>query len=643
MIKISQLELLRGGKHLFNNASATLFESHKVGLVGANGCGKSSLFALFRGELTVDSGSCDIPKQWRIASVKQETPALEISALDYVLQGREDYYQIIVALREAEATQNGAEQARLHQALEDIHGYQIEAKAGELLHGLGFSNQQLVEPVKAFSGGWRMRLNLAQALIQDAELLLLDEPTNHLDLDAVYWLERFLKQYAGTLVLISHDREFLDAIVDEIWHVENQQLNCYKGNYSQFERQKAERLAQQQANFEKQQQQIAHLENFIRRFKAKASKAKQAQSRVKALERMEKLAPAHIDSPFDFEFAEPASLPNPLLTMEKVVAGYGEKIILENIKLNLVPGSRIALLGRNGAGKSTLIKLLSGTLSPLSGELFQHQGLTVGYFAQHQLEFLDPKASPLLHLQRIDGKASEQSLRDFLGGFAFHGDKALDPVAPFSGGEKARLVLAMLVYQKPNLLLLDEPTNHLDLEMRHALVMALQGFEGAMVTVSHDRHLLKNTADEYYLVDNGQVSQFSYELEDYYNWLNNNKKEQAAKTAATTSDAKTNSAQNRKDTKRKEAEFRKQIQPLKKQITQLETKLDKLTDALAQVQTVLADNDMYLDENKAQLSKALAEQAKLTPELNDVEEALLFKLEELEEMEQAFAKELAND
>ncbi|TMP82425.1 ABC transporter ATP-binding protein [Pseudoalteromonas phenolica] len=638
MIQLSDIELLRGGKTLLKNASATLFPEHKVGLVGANGCGKSSLFALLKGELQLDSGELQFPKDWSIASVKQETPALEISALDYVLQGHPEYYACRIALRDAEANDDGAKQAQIHQQIEHLKGYSIESKAGELLHGLGFSNEQIDNPVSAFSGGWRMRLNLAQALIRDADLLLLDEPTNHLDLDAVYWLERFLRAYTGTLVLISHDREFLDAVVDQIWHIDRSLVNVYKGHYSQFERQKAERMAQQQALFDKQQEQIAHLEKFITRFKAKASKAKQAQSRVKALERMEKLAPAHADSPFDFEFSEPSALPNPLMTLDNAKAGYGDITILHQIKLNLVPGSRIALLGRNGAGKSTLIKLLAGELQPQSGEVFQHQGLKIGYFAQHQLESLDLQASAVTHLQRLAPDAPEQSLRDFLGGFAFNGDRALEPVAPFSGGEKARLVLAMLVFQKPNLLLLDEPTNHLDLEMRHALVMALQGFEGAMVTVSHDRHMLKNTADEFYLVDNGSVSQFGYDLDEYYQWLLNankadNKKEQV--------EVKAHSSSNRKEVKRLEAEFRKSVQPLKKEIDKLEKQLDKFSEQLSDVENQLGDNDLYSDENKAKLTELLNKQAELTPKVNQIEEDLLMALEEMEEKQAEFEASLA--
>ncbi|WP_372761115.1 ATP-binding cassette domain-containing protein [Pseudoalteromonas sp.] len=640
MIQISEIELLRGGKALLKNASATLFPEHKVGLVGANGCGKSTLFSLLKSELQLDAGNFTIPKDWSIASVKQETPALEISALDYVLQGHPQYYALRIALREAEKNNDGDTQAKVHIQLENIKGYSIEAKAGELLHGLGFANNLIENPVSAFSGGWRMRLNLAQALIRDADLLLLDEPTNHLDLDAVYWLERFLRAYSGTLVLISHDREFLDAVVDQIWHIDKQLINVYKGNYSQFERQKAERLLQQQAMFEKQQEQIAHLEQFITRFKAKASKAKQAQSRVKALERMEKLAPAHADSPFNFEFAEPTALPNPLMTIDKAQAGYADITILNNIELNLVPGSRIALLGRNGAGKSTLIKLLSGDLEPQAGKVVQHHGLNIGYFAQHQLESLDLTASAITHLQRLNPKATEQSLRDFLGGFAFIGDKALEPVAPFSGGEKARLVLAMLVYQKPNLLLLDEPTNHLDLEMRHALVMALQGFEGAMVTVSHDRHMLKNTADEFYLVDSGKVTQFGYDLDAYYQWLLNANKE-AAKVTDTDDEPKAHSQVNRKEQKRLEAEFRKAIQPLKKQIEKLEKQLDKFAAELAEVESALGDNTLYNDENKGKLKELISKQATLTPKLNEVEEELLMSLEEMEQKEQAFADELA--
>ncbi|MGO2168421.1 ATP-binding cassette domain-containing protein [Pseudoalteromonas sp.] len=639
MIQISEIELLRGGKALLKDASATLFPEHKVGLVGPNGCGKSTLFSLLKSELQLDAGNCHIPKDWSIASVKQETPALDISAIDYVLQGHPKYYALRIALREAEKNNDGDAQAKAHIGLENIQGYNIEAKAGELLHGLGFANHLIENPVSDFSGGWRMRLNLAQALIRDADLLLLDEPTNHLDLDAVYWLERFLRAYTGTLVLISHDREFLDAVIDQIWHIDKQKINVYKGHYSQFERQKAERLLQQQAMFEKQQDQIAHLEQFITRFKAKATKAKQAQSRVKALERMEKLAPAHVDSPFSFEFAEPLALPNPLMSLDKAKAGYGDTTILNSIKLNLVPGSRIALLGRNGAGKSTLIKLLAGELAPQAGEVFQHQGLSVGYFAQHQLESLDLKASAITHIQRLNPQASEQSLRDFLGGFAFIGDKALEPVAPFSGGEKARLVLAILVYQKPNLLLLDEPTNHLDLEMRHALVMALQSFEGAMVTVSHDRHMLKNTADEFYLVDSGEVTQFGYNLDEYYQWLLNANKE-AAKVNQTVDEPKANSQVNRKEQKRLEAEFRKNTQPLKKQIEKLEKQLDKHSAELSEVEEALGDNELYNDDNKAKLKELLGKQATLTPKLNDIEEELLIALEELEEKEQAFADEL---
>ncbi|WP_419149116.1 ATP-binding cassette domain-containing protein [Pseudoalteromonas 'SMAR'] len=635
MIQLTDIELLRGSKTLLKQANATLYPQHKVGLVGANGCGKSSLFALLKGELQLDAGEFNLPKDWSIASVKQETPALDISALEYVLQGHPEYYQLRTMLQQAERDQDGDKQAYAHQQLEHIQGYSIEAKAGELLHGLGFSNEQIDFAVSEFSGGWRMRLNLAQALIRNADLLLLDEPTNHLDLDAVYWLERFLRGFQGTLVLISHDREFLDAVVGEIWHIDQQQINVYKGHYSQFERQKAERMAQQQALYQKQQETIAHLEQFITRFKAKASKAKQAQSRVKALERMEMLAPAHADSPFNFEFANPTSLPNPLMTLEHAKASYGDITILHDIKLNLVPGSRIALLGRNGAGKSTLIKLLAGDITPQAGEVFQHQGLNVGYFAQHQLESLDLNASAVTHIQRLDPEAPEQVLRDFLGGFAFHGDKALEPVAPFSGGEKARLVLAMLVYQKPNLLLLDEPTNHLDLEMRHALVMALQGFEGAMVTVSHDRHMLKNTADEFYLVDNGTVSQFGYDLEAYYQWLMEANKAQS-KVTDTGGEQKQHSNANRKEQKRLEAEFRKAVQPLKKSIDKLEKQLDKLTAQAQEIELALADNSLYSDDNKAKLNQLLAQQAEVTPALNDTEEALLLALEELEEKQLHF-------
>lgn len=614
MIQLQNIELRRGALALLQDADLTVFPGQKVGIIGANGCGKSSLFAMLQGKLQPDAGSVSIPASWTIATVAQETPALDISAMDYVLQGDESLYPLLLLVRHAAAD---TDLVAVHHQIETLDGYRAEAKAGTLLDGLGFSGEMQQHSVKSFSGGWRMRLNLARALMQRAELLLLDEPTNHLDLDAVLWLEKYLSNFDGTLLLISHDRDFLDAVIDNTVHIDNQKLNLYRGNYSQFERQRAEQMAQQQSMYEKQQRQVAHLQSFIDRFRAQATKAKQAQSRIKALERMTLLAPAHVDSPFQFEFLPPRALPNPLLKLENVRAGYGETSILQQINFQLLPGSRIGLLGRNGAGKSTLIKLLSGAMPPQAGDLWYANGVSIGYFAQHQLETLRPQDSPLQHLVRLAPQATEQSLRDFVGGFGFHGDKALAPCGPFSGGEKARLVLALLVYQRPNLLLLDEPTNHLDLDMREAIVMALQGFEGAIVVVSHDRHLLASTTDEFYLVAHGKVAPFAGDLQDYYQWLQNDSKLQQQKAAPVSNEAPV--AQQRKDQKRLEADLRNLLRPLKQQIEKLEQQQEKLQARLNSIETELADVSLYDAGRKADLTKLLAEQTKLSNELNDVE------------------------
>ncbi len=631
MIQLQNIELRRGAQALLHSADLTVFPGQKVGIIGANGCGKSSLFAMLQGQLQPDAGSLNIPERWVVATVAQETPALDISAMDYVLAGDEQLYPLLLQVRQADPA---TDLVAVHHQIEALDGYRAEAKAGTLLDGLGFSGDMQQTTVKSFSGGWRMRLNLARALMQRADLLLLDEPTNHLDLDAVLWLEKYLANFSGTLLLISHDRDFLDAVTDNIAHIDQQQLTLYRGNYSQFERQRAEQLAQQQSVYEKQQRQVAHLQSFIDRFRAKATKAKQAQSRIKALERMTLLAPAHVDSPFQFEFLPPRALPNPLLKLEKVQAGYADKAILQSINFQLLPGSRIGLLGRNGAGKSTLIKLLSGSLSPQAGELWYAAGVSIGYFAQHQLETLRPQDSPLQHLVRLAPQASEQSLRDFLGGFGFHGDKALAACAPFSGGEKARLVLALLVYQRPNLLLLDEPTNHLDLDMREAIVMALQGFEGAIVVVSHDRHLLASTTDEFYLVAHGKVAPFNGDLTDYYQWLQADAKLQQAKTEepATASSA----PQQRKDQKRLEADLRNLLRPLKQQIDKLEQRQQLLEQQLQNIEQQLADTALYDASRKADLTRLLAEQTKAGGELGSVEEQWFAAQEELENKTSAF-------
>ena len=638
MIIFSNLSLKRGQTELLENASATINPKQKVGLVGKNGCGKSSLFALLKKELTPEGGEVNYPANWRVSWVNQETPALDISAIDYVIQGDREYCRLQQELEQANECNDGNAIARIHGQLEMLDAWTIQSRAASLLHGLGFSQEETTQPVKAFSGGWRMRLNLAQALLCPSDLLLLDEPTNHLDLDAVIWLERWLVQYQGTLVLISHDRDFLDPIVTKILHIENQKLNEYTGDYSSFEVQRATKLAQQTAMYRQQQQKISHLQKYIDRFKAKATKAKQAQSRMKALERMELIAPAYVDNPFTFEFRPPQSLPNPLVMIEQASAGYGSGEsaveILSKIKLNLVPGSRIGLLGKNGAGKSTLIKLLAGELTALSGTVQLAKGVQLGYFAQHQLDTLRADESALWHMQKLAPEQTEQQVRDYLGSFAFHGDKVNQAVKSFSGGEKARLVLALIVWQRPNLLLLDEPTNHLDLDMRQALTEALVDYEGSLVVVSHDRHLLRNTVEEFYLVHDKKVEEFKGDLEDYQKWLSEQNSSPENKVSEKVGDNE-NSVQNRKEQKRREAELRQQTAPLRKKITQLEEKMNKFSSELANIENQLADAELYNAENKEKLTALLAQQVDVKKALDDVETEWMTAQEELEEMLQA--------
>lgn len=632
MIVVSSLQIRRGTRVLLDSATATVNPGQKVGLVGKNGCGKSTLLALLKGELSADGGNFTFPSNWALAWVNQETPALDVAALEYVMDGDREFRQLEAELAAADAKNNGHAIAVAHGKLDAIHAWTIRARAASLLHGLGFSQEQLLNPVRDFSGGWRMRLNLAQALICRSDLLLLDEPTNHLDLDAVIWLERWLKSYPGTLMLISHDRDFLDPIIDKVLHIEQQALNEYTGNYSSFERQRSAKLAQQQSLYQSQQEKVAHLQSYIDRFRAQATKAKQAQSRIKMLERMELIAPAHVDNPFHFSFRPPENLPDPLLRMEKVSAGYGDRTILQSIKLNLVPGSRIGLLGRNGAGKSTLIKMLAGTLPPLRGEIALSKGIKLGYFAQHQLEFLRADESPLQHLSRLAPRELEQKLRDYLGGFGFQGDQVTEVTACFSGGEKARLVLALIVWQRPNLLLLDEPTNHLDLDMRQALTEALIDFEGALVVVSHDRHLLRSTTDEFYLVHDGLVESFAGDLEDYQQWLVDLQRQQDTSAKEPTG----NNAQSRKDQKRREAEFRTQTQPLRKQITKLEQQMATLSDELATLESTLADPAIYDNQRKNDLTLCLQQQVKIKAALEAAELQWLEMQEQLEQLAQVF-------
>ncbi|KJG14101.1 ABC transporter ATP-binding protein [Photobacterium iliopiscarium] len=634
MIIFSDIQLLRGGKVLLENATATINPGDKVGLVGKNGCGKSTLFALLKNELSLDGGNCQFPSNWELAWVAQETPALERAAIEYVIDGDREYRELERQLIAAELADNGNKVAELHGKIDTIGGYSINARAAELLNGLGFSQHQMQWNLTQFSGGWRMRLNLAQALLCRSDLLLLDEPTNHLDLDAVMWLEKWLQSYRGTLVLISHDRDFLDPVINRIIHVENQTMNSYSGNYSSFEVQRAEKLILQQAMFQKQQKQMTHMQSYIERFRYKANKARQAQSRIKALERMEKVLPAQLDNPFMFEFREPTALPNPILMMDHVAAGYDDLLILEKIRLNLVPGSRIGLLGRNGAGKSTLIKMLAGELPAKAGDMAFSQGVKIGYFAQHQLETLYLDDTPIQHMARIAPNSTEQQLRDYLGSFGFLGDKALEKVGPFSGGEKARLVLALIVWQRPNLLLLDEPTNHLDLDMRQALTFALQSYEGAMVIVSHDRYLLRATTDDLYLVHDRQVMPFDGDLSDYHKWLTEQQRsERREQQAAKPETNKDNSAASRKEQKRLDAEFRKQTAPIRKEVTKLEKQMDKLNAIITAAETALSDSTIYEPENKAQMNQQLKLQGDAKSDLEDIEVAWMELQEQLEEME----------
>ncbi len=626
MLNFKNITLRRGSRVLFDHASFTIHKGQKAGLTGANGVGKSSLFAMLLGQLHADEGELSVPPGLEIAHVAQETPALDCSAIDYVIDGDQELRALEKQLAAAEQSHEGLKLAELHEKMDYIGGYTARARASRLLNGLGFSSQQEANPVSSFSGGWRMRLNLAQALMCRSDVLLLDEPTNHLDLDAVIWLQDWLGKYPGTLLLISHDRDFLDAITDHIIHIEQQKVTLYTGNYSAFERMRAEKLAQQQSAYERQQREIAHIQSFITRFKAKATKARQAQSRVKTLERMELIAQAHVDSPFSFSFSKPDKLQNPLLKLEEADLGYTDKTILTGVSLSLSPGDRIGLLGPNGAGKSTLIKVLAGEMQPLLGKPDRAEALNIGYFAQHQLEQLRLEESPLWHLQHIDKQATEKDLRNFLGGFDFRGDKVNDPVGPFSGGEKARLVLALIVYQKPNLLLLDEPTNHLDLEMRHALSMALQEFEGAMLVVSHDRHLLRSVTDQLWLVADGGISPFEGDLDDYRQWLAEQKKE-IASAAESVDMAPTLS---RKEQRKQEAEKRKQLKPLLDALKKTEKAVEKYHELQYELETKLAAPEIYHEENKNQLKQLLTEKARVDQALEQAEMEWMEAEEQLE-------------
>jgi ATP-binding cassette subfamily F protein 3 len=654
VIRFNQFSLARGVKPLFESTTFALNPGEKAGLVGANGAGKTTLFSVLRGELHPDGGDVSLPPSWQIAHVAQETPAVERSALEYTLDGDAALREIETQMAKADAAHDGEALAHAHAAFADADGYTALARAQALLLGLGFTLAQTRESVASFSGGWRMRLNLAQALMCRSDLLLLDEPTNHLDLDAIVWLEDWLHRYTGTLLVISHDREFLDSICNVTLHLENQQVKRYGGNYSQFEILRGQQLMLQQSSYEKQQKTIAHLQSFIDRFKAKATKARQAQSRMKALEKMELIAPAHSASPFTFEFRTPDAAPNPMLVMEDVRCGYlaedGREIpIVHGVSLSIQGGQRIGLLGANGQGKSTLVKTLADTLAPLAGAMRQGRGLAIGYFAQHQLETLRAEDSALAHLARIAPDAREQELRDYLGSFNFSGDMASSPIAPFSGGEKARLALALIIWQKPNLLLLDEPTNHLDLETRHALTMALAQFEGTLILVSHDRHLLRASTDQFMLVANGRVQPFDGDLDDYRDWLLAHAaqaREEAkaasaggrtnASAALGSTDAEADASANRKDQRRLEAQARQKLSHLKKplqtRIARLEKEMDALNAEKATLDAFVADTASYAPEMKAKLTQAIRQQADVHARLETLEAEWLEAQEELEQI-----------
>lgn len=626
MLRLTELSLRRGPRLLLESADLTIHAGWRVGLVGINGTGKSSLFALIQGQLGADTGECRLPPEWTIAHVAQETPPVETSALDYVLDGDTE----LRCLQAEIDTADDARIADLHSELDNIDAYTAESRATRLLHGLGFAPGEENRAVREFSGGWRMRLNLAQALMCRSDLLLLDEPTNHLDLDAVLWLEQWLAGYPGTLLLISHDREFLDHIVTHIAHLDGKLLTLYTGTYSDFEQARAQALIQQQAAHTRQQRQIEHLNSFVERFRAKATKARQAQSRLKTLERMALVAPVHEASEFDFDFGVPEKLPNPLLSLDDIVIGYEGRTLVQEVNLGLRPGDRLGLLGPNGAGKSTLIKLLADEIAPLAGERSPSPHLVVGYFAQHQLEQLDPAASPLTHLRRLDPRAGEQSLRNHLGKFAFSGDQALAHAGQFSGGEKARLVLAMLCYRRPNILLLDEPTNHLDLEMRRALALALNRYDGAVVLVSHDRHLISSVCDSIILVADGYAKPFDGDQEDYARWLARRRRDASAPSKTSGIPSQTIITTSPKERRRLAAEQRQHLKALEDQVKRMEREHARMNSERAALLEKLADQSLYEPGQAAHLEMLLKQQSILNKTLLEVEASWLEASERLD-------------
>ncbi len=620
MITFKNICLRYGPRILLQEVDWTIYHKQRIGIIGANGSGKSTLFSMLLQKHAPDLGDLLIPKQLRFAHVAQETPAYTQSALDYILDGDQELRAIEQHLQQAEAAHDGDKIAHWHEKLGDIDAYTAPARAGQLLAGLGFSSEEQQKPVSAFSGGWRVRLNLGQALMARSDVLLLDEPTNHLDLDAVLWLEQWLKKYPGTLLLISHDRDFLDQTVDHIAHFSQQRITVYAGNYSTFEQSRAEALRLQQATYEKQQKRVAHLQSFVDRFRAKASKARQAQSRLKAIERMDLVCAVQAESPFQFEFKTPEVCPNPLLQLEKASIAYGDHTVLSHLNLSITPNERITLLGPNGAGKSSLIKLLAGELQPAHGERQTAAGLKIGYFAQHQVDHLHLPSSAIDHLRRLAPQQSEVELRTFLGSFGFSGDRVFEPVNIFSGGEKSRLALALLVWQRPNLLLLDEPTNHLDLEMRQALSIALQAFTGAMLLVTHDRFLVRTTTDRLLLVADGCLQSFDGDLNDYETWLLNYRKMQQGGVPK--------SEGSRKAERQAAAQQRAARRPLLQKIERLEAAIAKLEKQATTLEIILANSELYDAKNKSQLQQHLVSQALLKKEMAQLENEWLSACEE---------------
>jgi len=637
MLSFQQLACRRDGNVLFEDVNLVVHAGQKAGVVGKNGCGKSSLFQMVLGRLDSDDGSIGFPQGTRLSHVAQDTPAVERAALDYVIDGHKTFRELEADAQQAEST-GGVKYAQALAALEDAGAYQINSQAAALLNGLGFNTAQHTQSVSSFSGGWRMRLNLAQALMCPSDLLLLDEPTNHLDLDAVLWLEQWLRSFEGTLLLISHDREFLDRVCTHVAHIERNAITLYRGNYSAFEKLRAAQLANQQALYERQQKQRQHMQSYVDRFRAQATKARQAQSRLKMLERMEEIGPAHVDSEFQFSFEDPDSLPNPLLTLDKVELGYGDTTILKNISFSIQQGDRIGLLGANGAGKSTFVKALVGDLVPKQGQRQDSRNLVVGYFAQHQVDDLPSDSQPIKLLLKHYPDMSESEGRNYLGGYGFHGDAVFQTIHTLSGGERARLALALIIRRRPNLLLLDEPTNHLDIDMRLALTDALQGFNGALVVISHDRSLLRASVDSLWLVANQAIQPFDDDLDGYAKWLSSSRETGSTKQTQMLGDeVRQDSAADRKARKQLEAEKRKQLAPLRRAVEKQSNVVGKLGDELAEIRNSLGSNGLYIDSRKAELNELLQQEASVASKLGEAEDELLVKMEELEQAEKASA------